>query len=435
MAAALLAGTASCGEREAEPRRWNVVLVVADSLRADHLAASGYPRDTAPNLEALGEDGLLFRDVRAQSGCTDPSIHSLLTSRYPQPLLAERSDGRALPPSAPSVARILTDAGYVSVAVSGSSVVRDKPLSSATLPGFRSGFSEFYDSCFSAHGAAECITDRALRLIDRLEKPFFLYLHYNDPQWPYQPPVNHPRSFAARSYEKEWIADGKLQPLQRMLYAQGPPVDLTAADRAAVVDLYDDEILYLDGQLGRLIERLERDGLAERTLIAVAADHGEELLDHGHLRCSGLLFDSVLRVPMVLRIPGVGRTGEVVGLVQNLDVVPTLLDYLGIDAGSVVFDGRSLRPLIEADRAVNRHAFAFQPHARSVTDGRFKLVYETRPHRVRLFDLEADPREQTDVAGRRPQVVAELAESLAAWIESQEGRPNAVSLRQRAEER
>jgi arylsulfatase len=434
----LLASMGGCGspaEKPAAAAPWNVVVLMVDTLRADRLSFYGYGRPTAPRLAELARSGVVFREARSQAGCTYPSVSSILTSRWPQHFLnGQDTHGMAIPPGTPSVAELLERSGYATAAVSASIVVRKTPSRVNRQGGFGRGFQSFDESCLER--AADCVNERAGSLLDRLPEPFFLYLHYLDPHQPYQPPADHPRRFAPLDTQaRRWVRRGNPNQIVRHLY-EGDPKDFEPADAEYLSDLYDDEIAYLDARLAELFDRLRRGGRLERTIVVLLSDHGEELLDHGEWgHCRNLAYETVLHTPLVFWIPG-GPRGERSGLALNVDVVPTLLDLLGLAHAPGAFAGKSLRPLLEHDRPVHEAAFALQGASRVATDGRYKLWLDLGGAAPRLFDLlagEARATEPKVAAGYDRRAVARLRSSLLGWMDQQEGGRQADNLRRARE--
>ena len=215
---------------------------------------------------------------------------------------------------------------------------------------FESAFDRFDESCLQQPAA--CINRRAFGLIDEsMGRPFFLYLHYLDPHSPYRPPRERPIRFAEEFRGNAAIAAGNPNPLERWRYGQGPKPGDVGSAVAHLIDRYDEEIAYFDQQFRELLDGLERRGLHEETLIVFASDHGEAFLEDGEVKhCHGI-GETQTRTPLVLRIPGVEGGRRIRGAVQNLDVVPTVLDFLGVPVPAEVsqrFEGRSLRSDIEA---------------------------------------------------------------------------------------
>jgi arylsulfatase A-like enzyme len=425
----------ACGRQE--PERWNVLLAVVDTLRADRMSLHGYGRPTTPKLEELAREAVVFTNARSQAGCTFPSVNSLLTSREPAVFLTGEGGTMGIPENLRPLPEVLRREGYSTAAVSASSIVRHTPSRMNPAGGFGRGFDVFDEFCWLKR--ARCVNARALGLVASLREPWFLYLHYMEPHSPYQPPPDHrrriapPPASARRTGVRAWARRGETFPIARRLYDGNARYDFTPLDLAHLSDLYDEEIAYFDAQLARLIGSLEEKRLLERTLIVLAADHGEELYDHRHFgHCRDLAYETVLRTPLVLWIPG-AETGRRQALAENLDIVPTLLDYLGLEV-SHRLDGLSLRPVIEREQAVRRISFGLQGVARTATDGSFKVIHDLGSGRAQLFDLRQDPGETTDLLSRRPREAKRLQTALLRWLESREGPATSGESRKKAEE-
>jgi arylsulfatase A-like enzyme len=464
LGAALLLAAAACARprspapaRPAAPRApaaHNVIFILVDTLRADHLAPYGYRRDTSPNLDALGRESLLFLAARSQSSCTFPSVNSILTSRAAPAFLGQPGGAMGLPAGIPGLAEILRARGFHTAAVSASPIVRASPGRFNPGGGFGRGFDTFQEEC--VWKPADCVTGQALPHLERDPRPLFLYLHYLDPHGPYAPPAGYRRRFALGHPDKQFVRDGDPNPIARWLHEHGPDPGLTAADVSFLADLYDDKISFFDSQLGRLLAGLRATGLLDDAIVVFAADHGEEFLEHGDVKHCRNLFDTTIRTPLLLRVPG-ARPRAVAEAVENLDIVPTLLDLLGGAGGGsgspgsaggpgsprgpslpgggagFRFEGRSLRPAVEGRPLAPGWQWAAQGPLRSVCDGRLKLVHDLGSRRFALYDLAADPGETRDVLAERRRDFQRLREALSGWLARTEGRPSGERVR-RAEE-
>ncbi len=394
----------------------NVVVIVVDTLRADHMSAYGYQRPTTPNLDSLADQLIVFERTRSQAACTFPSVNSLLTSRYPAPFIRQGKGEMGIPPEIPSLADLLHRRGYATAAVSASPIVRATPSKENPRGGFARGFDVFDESPLWREGAF--VNHLALTHLKALTEPFFLYLHYMDPHDPYRPASTWTRRFATQETGPEFIRLGDPNPIAAMIYGSGPPVSATAEDIQHLVDLYDDEIGYADLQIAKLIHRIEARGLADHTILVIAADHGEEFMEHGHMKHCRVLYDSSTRVPLMLRIPGVPGGRRIEAAVQNVDIVPTVLDYLGMAPTGARFDGRSLRQLIEGrQRPSTMFAFSGQGKWRSADDGRYKVIMDGVTLDEELFDLRADPQEHHDLWEAHPRQASVLDRRLRAWLQ------------------
>ena len=290
--------------RGAAPRPRNVIFILVDTLRADHLPFQGYGRDTSPNLSALARDSLLFSAARSQASCTFPSVNSILTSRSPAVFLGQPGGAMGLPAGTPGLAELLRARGFHTVAVSASPVVRKSPTRFNPAGGFARGFEVFDEECLWRK--ADCVTRRAREHLHRDARPLLLYLHFMDPHGPYAPPPGYRRRFALAHPDKEFIRRGDPNPIANWLYKGAPDPGVTRADLSYLVDLYDDDIAFFDGQLARLLGDIRAAGLGGESILVFASDHGEEFLEHGHMKHCHTLFDTSVHTPLLLRIPGLG---------------------------------------------------------------------------------------------------------------------------------
>ena len=398
--------------------RWNVVVVLADTLRADHLGAYGYGRPTSPNFDALAAQSYLFTEARAQASCTYPSVNSILTSRYPARFLGQPEGKFGIPAGVPTLAGILGAHGWSTAAVSASAVVRRSPTRLNPGGGFDGGFGRFEEECLGR--GAGCVSNRGLAVAARLREPFFLYLHYMDPHAPYDPPPRFRKQFRMGRTEHRWVARGDVNPLKKKLDGSrratfGP------ADVRFLQGLYDGDIAYFDDQLGKLVARLRADGVLERTILVVLADHGESFLEHDSANHCLTVYDSEVKTPLLVRLPRQRHGERLAGPVENLDLVPTLLDLLGLPVEGQGFEGRSLLPRLAGEPAGERYAFSMIQRQRAVAGARYKLIGELGTDRWQLFDVQNDPGERRDVKGEAGAVFARLRAALQEQLARTEG--------------
>ncbi len=420
----------------------NVVLVLVDTLRADHLGAYGYDRPTSPHIDALAREGVLFRQAIGQAPWTSASIASLMTGLYPSVHGLDQgarwgggqtSAGGKLPfrvqkslsPSQETLAEILRRNGYTTAGFVSNIYVN-------SIFGFGQGF-DIYDDQHRGYSRdvshvkqrGEETNRRIFRWLEsRPDEPFFLFAHYNDPHWPYDPPSPH-----GEAYIKGYGGDLTPEKTTAIVEQQGKPITgLSKEDLRYIVGLYDGEIHYADDQVGRLIDKLDAMALDRDLLIVFTADHGEEFLDHGSASHGYTLYDEMIHVPLILRWKGKLARREVSEQAELIDVVPTLLDLIGVEhAGAggsgLAFQGESLRPLLEGAREARGHiAFAeasYTGDQRAVrTPEGQKLIHDAASNETEAFDLTTDPREQKDLWKESWQAYQPLSERLARWKET-----------------
>ena len=393
----------------------NVVVIVVDTLRADHLGFFGYPRSTSPNLDRLAEESLSFTHAVAHAPWTSPSIGSLLTSRYPGSLgFAGSKEPARATDEALFLAEILSGEGYSTAAIV-----------SHTYAGSRVGFDQGYDTFNEDdalgpdHVSSPSVTTKAIAHLDAKPKsPFFLFLHYFDPHFSYL--LQEPYDF-----DPDYTGDFESGAPYGALLERARGETLSDRDLEHVRALYDSEIRFTDAHIGRFLEHLEVLGLYDDTLIVFTADHGEAFLDRndrwiGHGKT---LFQELLHVPLLIKLPGAQPAGQVIETPIGLvDVLPSMLQVLGLPlprdhrfAGRAVplTDIAALSDLLA--RPIFSETMARGRWLQSVIDGRFKLIVDRKKDRRRLFDLEADPGETIDLLEREPETAARLLRELSTW--------------------
>lgn len=382
---------------------WNLLLVTLDTTRADRLGAYGYAGARTRYLDRLAHEGVRFDQAHTIAPITLPAHASLLTA-LPPTVHGVRNNGNFyLPERFPTLATSLHERGYATSAFV-SAFVLDRRY------GLARGFDTYDDRMEGA--TPQIVSLEAERRGDRTalalsawlrahaaqspSRPFFTWLHLYDAHEPYAPP----------------------QPFRQMF----------------AHDAYDGEIAFDDAVLAAVLDTLGQTGLLERTLIAITADHGESLGEHGEETHSMFLYEGALRIPLVLWRPGLLPAGRVIDApVRLLDIAPTLLDLLGAPAlptagAAPEMLGRSLRGLIEArdpGPAPPLYAETYLPQLymnwaplRALRDARFKLIEAPRPE---LYDLRDDPGEQRNlyaVEARRAEAMQAALQRLAAGVGS-----------------
>jgi arylsulfatase A-like enzyme len=322
----------------------NLVLIVIDTLRADHLGIYGYERATSPHIDRLAKRGLVFANALAASSWTKPSVASLFTSRYPSEHGAISFE-RDLTSTLPTLAEMLREAGYHTLGVSGNFV------HVAERTGFARGFDAFETLVFEVEGpggqtllampgedgdldylrapTGSEVNRRVLELLPAPESaPVFLYVHYMEPHPGYAPPEPQRSAFVT---DPAAHARGTPATASYLSNLAASATDLEPAERQRLIDLYDAEIAAVDEAVGELVRALEDGGYMENTVIAVTSDHGEEFGDHGSWFHGLTLNRECLRVPIVFHDARKGGSGvRRQDPVDLLDVTTTLLALAGV---------------------------------------------------------------------------------------------------------
>ena len=411
---------ASRVETAAEEGSPNLVLIIVDTLRRDRLGSYGYRRDTSPHLDALARTSVQYDSWFSPSSWTTPATAALMTSLYPTRLQI-RTDGSKLQERFITLPEILRTHGYQTGAVVSNTLV-------SARWGFDQGFEHFDDSLAAEHKqgiTSPRVTEKALAYLnDRDDRPFFLLLHYFDPHADYMghQDLSKEGQLELRSYHGPLEPGVGVQALRR-LRSEGR---LSPEDLRFVSDLYDGEIAFTDRFLKRVLDRLQTLGLFDDTLIVFTSDHGEEFLDHGNFGHVRTLFDELIHVPMLIKFPGQTEGRISTQLAGHVDLLPTILEILGIEVDheisgvSILSNERSsdenTRPVFsETDR---------RQQVRAVIWKNFKLEYDVKADRYRLFDLVKDPGETRDVQREHEATAAQMRDDLRGWMRSEEA--NAV---------
>lgn len=376
---------------------WNVIVYLVDALRADHLGCYGYAKPVSPRIDAFSRQATLFRHVVAQSSWTRPSVATVLTGLLPRTHGVHRRR-HALAADAVTLAEMLHDGGYRTAGfVTNGNVARGF--------GFAQGF-DTYRLLPRRRSAATDVNAEAAEWLDGWsgKKPFFLYLHTVEPHAPYAPPPPFRQRFAPGVHDEQLtgmrllkrLHDGSLQPTPEL--------------RRDLLALYDAEIAANDAAFGDLIDLLVRRSLLEHTIVVFLSDHGEEFLDHGGWEHGRTLHTEMLDVPLIVRIPGLGNGGVVERQTQHADVVPTILDSLGIPVPPSV-EGRSVLGWIAGGSSsrdeMEEEAFSwldeYGVRSTAVTTPDWRLIDTGSPVPASsLYDRRSDPKEQRDLAPERP---------------------------------
>jgi len=396
----------ACGEREQGPvepsvqpivhqaskvdlRGANVLLITLDTTRADHLGIHGYAAAETPRLDALASQGVLFETAVTPTAYTLPSHSSIMTGLYPPFHGIRLNGGAALADAHTTLAERLTTAGYRCGAVVGAFVLDQRW-------GLAQGF-ETYDDEFEIAADQKLdlagiqrtgnqVVDNGLAWLDEPDdRPFFAWFHFYDPHKPYDPPEPYRSRF----------------------------------DDNGDVGLYDGEIAFTDSQVGRLMDWLDSRGLTDNTVVVVVGDHGESLGDHNENEHGFFVYDSTVHVPLIVKAPGGGVEGNrVPAPVRTIDIMPTVLDLIGLDAPEPLH-GESLVPLM-VDPTREGPGFAYSESMAVNLQYGWSALYSIRTARhtfidaprSELYDRRLDPGETSNLVGELSHIADELRAEL-----------------------
>ena len=374
-------------------RLCNVFLIVIDSLRFDNLGCYGYHREISPAIDAIAREGVTFDKVISQSSWTKPSVSSLLTSNYPE-IHGVKSIEDRLSMQETFLPTILKKFGYVT------GCIQTNPFLNSES-GFHQGFDFYLELFDKSSGVYKPRINEAINAVcDWLDQfthnPFFLYLHVLDTHNPYTPP-------------KEFKRFGNTER-----------------------DLFDGEVHFVDYYIGRIRNYLALEKLQEKTLFIITSDHGEEFGEHGHKYHAKHLYEEVLRVPLIFSSPTLIPSGlSIPTQVRSVDIVPSILEFLGIPP-LAKHQGESLLPLLKLAPTPARPAISQigeqncaegKTELVALTTGNYKLIWNKKNDAKELYHLQKDPGEEKNIAYEEKEKTQELQSELENLLQSPDEMP------------
>lgn len=394
VAPVLALGLACGGEGAGDQPRLNLMLVIIDTLRADHLGAWGYERDITPTLDSLAGEGTAWLQAQAQSSWTLPSVASIMSGLTPREhgAGAFRGEMYGLDSSIPTLQRILHSRGYSTCGIFNVIFLSEDF-------GFHRGFDHF--DCRGVTGnrgtrRADATVDAAIRWLEERDEgtPFLAVVHFYDPHIPYDPPPPFDTLFADPLLGDLRSGDLQMDTMQAVNMGSG---EISAAGLNGMVDLYDGEIAFTDLQIARLMAFMRESGIGESTVVVVLGDHGEEFMEHSGIEHGRTLYQEVVRVPLIMCGPGVPSGGIVHVPAAQTDVLPTVLSLLGEEApeglsGADLLGGEAA--LLGRSIPASNLLWSGVQQASVRRDG-LKIIWYAESGDHELYDLSIDPLEQS----------------------------------------
>lgn len=423
----------------------NVLLITVDSLRADRILDTGFSDKLTPQIRDLTNGNIHFTQAIANGPNTPASFPSILTGTQAlmyggywyldnkRPFLAQalRNEG-------------LTTVGYHSNPHLGSEqnydagfdIFNDSAEGSDSVANIKDRVERHLDpdsriysllrrvwhyftlsTDTSAYAKAPTITQNALDWFNETwdgEEPFFMWLHYMDVHYPFQPPERFLEELDIDPLSKRRVAElnGKMQE---------NPKELTEEDVDDLLKLYDGEIRFTDHYIGKVLDELEERDILDETIVVITADHGEAFGEHGRFGHHPYLYDELLRVPLIVHAPGL-ESRTIDQQVSLLDLSPTLYDLLDIETPDAV-QGTSFAPLLRGEEMNEEVAITTGKGGGTLAcrTSQWKCFWQVEENEVELYDLQQDPDELNDVSRDHPDVVAEFQEKMEAYLEAAEG--------------
>ena len=410
--------------------RPNILALGIDTLRANHMGCYGYPLDTTPNIDRFAREGALVENFFCAGIPTYPSFTTFLTGQHPITHGVVAHGGKAqLDDKTPFLTRELLKSGYTTCAVDNLNRAR---------PWFMWGYEHYIDPSVRRTlllgVTAEELNNRAIPYLKAQagsKEPFFMFIHYWDPHWPYTPPKQFQGLYYGGSNPtnpkntglKEWWQSplGALAKNTWLRTAEG-----LITDPEFVCALYDQEIRHLDDGVNRVLTALDESGLAENTIVILWGDHGESLLEHKVYFDHHGLHDQVTHVPFIIRWPDKVPEGlRLNKMFQHHDIAPTLLNAAGVEIPKQM-DGRSMWPQLSGATTEGGRDYAIQVECTRMAkwgirtpDHRYILARQQdfygNPMRE-LYDMKADPEEENNLAEKQTDLSAKMEKELEGWI-------------------
>lgn len=380
--------------------RPNIILITIDSLRPDHMSCYGYEKKTTPYIDTIAKQGVMFKQALTVAPWTYPAMFSLFSSFYPSvygmtPSLRQLNNivlfGQAL-----------KHKGYYKTAVCGHHAL-------ATMKQFTQFFDKFIsiepkrESLWTDNNAQK-VTQLALNYLSQQggKRNFFLWVHYMDPHGPYNPPSAYKKRWnrpaLTQGFKKIPISKSKWIGLNGVPEYIAENMDIQSMDINEYTALYDAEISFVDSQIGVLIEELEKLNMGKNTVIIITADHGESLGEHDLFGHEFLLYDNLLRIPLIIKYPKKFVSNKIIERqVKIIDIMPTIFDILRIEK-KFPLQGESLLPLAYGEnKTISPYAYSLYMNngisKYAVRIHEWKLIYDHNDKKYELYNLQKDPGE------------------------------------------
>jgi len=432
----------------------NILFILIDALRAKNLGCYGYSKPTSPNIDNLAREGILFENTFSCSNVTDASLTTIFSGMYPMAhgILGHGGRWRGRPVGKVDTRKldesgirllpeILKARGYATLAVDWlgrwhrrgynyySGMLHEaKPLRfplrqvEGRLNLASRRYANFQKSTIIDD--AHLVTKHAKNLIAKnYDRKFFLFLHYWDLHWPYAAPAPFYKNISSKGIGRKVLnllrtTKGGWRRNRRILDER--------------ITRYDASISYVDHEIGVLVNALEKYGILDQTLVVLTSDHGESLTEHGIYFEHHGLYDVSIHVPLIFRHSAFPKNKRIAGFVQHFDLVPTILDFLGLDKERR-FDGESVMRLIQEETS-ELHSAVFAEEAlyqrkRAIRTADYKYIQALSQEGAmcqrckcihggieELYDLNIDPEERQNIIEKKPSLAGELKERISRWI-------------------
>jgi arylsulfatase A-like enzyme len=404
------------------PKRPNVLFIVIDALRQDHLGCYGYNRNTSPNIDELAKDGLIFKHAYSQAPWTKPSVASLFSSLPPNKHMAINQKD-ILPNKVPVIAEILKNEGYNTFYFVGGNKFIGKKFN------FHQGFDFYLNSRINAAK----LTKTFLSFFPKQqEKRFFAYIHYMDVHLPYN--NNKYNDTFVQKKGEHFFLPGKIRAkdCRKLAFFD----KLSIIDKKHLVSLYDGQIRYVDENIKRIISVLKKNNMLNDTLVVITSDHGEEFWDHNNYEHGHTLYNELIHVPLIIAGNNLKKS-EVKTPVSLIDILPTILKFVNVEGshysleGTILFDKREGKN-DELETSIFAMGTLYGDEKYCLIRGDRKLIINSgdgkkknrligfrNKSKMELYDIKKDPLEKENLANMEHKEVSRLKKVLEEFINAQ----------------
>lgn len=381
----------------------NVILIIIDTLRANHLSSYGYERETTPNIDTFASESYLFKNVISASPWTTPSIGSIFTSQYPA-VLGYNDQPVVLDSKFITLAEIFKENNYITRGIIAHNYI-------STRFGFAQGFDFYDEENVKGHGhiSSPSITKKAVSFLkNNKNKKFFLFLHYFDPHYDYILHENY-------NYYPDY--DGSLFSGELVTKLRENAHSFSDNDIDYIKALYDSEISFTDEHIGKLLDELKVLGLYKDALIIITSDHGEEFCERGDhwIGHTMKLYQELIHVPLMIKFPGNNNKKVINESVELIDLMPTIIDYVGFTLSETYkLDGRKINIRKPEKKKIFSETKRFASLQSVIWKG-WKLIYDPTNKNKELYNLRKDPFELRNLVSENSKMKKKTETMLQEW--------------------
>jgi arylsulfatase A-like enzyme len=404
----------------------NVLIITIDTARADHFGIFGNAQIKTPVIDSLARQGARFHNTYSQFSQTNPSHASIFTGTYPAIHKLMHHGVDKVSTDLPTLAETLSWAGY------NTAGIYSWPLFDPGWSGLEAGFKHYqgtYANLFPEetdpfryrNGRADLTTNAVVSwLRNRSSGAFFLWVHYQDPHYPYTPPPPFDTMYVPADCGS--CPDGSWKTIDNIKNKY----PYTDKEIATIVARYDGAISFTDREIGRIIEELKRTGDLANTIIVLLADHGEAFNENGRWFHPYVLYNTAIHIPLIVVYPpAIPADTKVDSVVRTIDVMPSVLELAGVPIPRQV-EGKSLMPLVTGTESGDQRTAVTQVLDNvtiSMVRKNWKIIRDHRTGDIELYNLSGDPKENNNLVNDEPSIVASLVSELDAWMASHGVRP------------